>query len=44
MYVNIDKRNIEIDIIDAQEWVETIRKTAYEICNDLARDRMTVHH
>jgi len=31
-------------ITEDHEWVETIGKTAYEICNDLARDRMTVHY
>jgi hypothetical protein len=34
-----DKVKIEIDITDDDhEWVERIGKTAYEICNDPARD------
>jgi hypothetical protein len=34
MDVNVDKSKIEIDTTDDHEWVEIIRKTANEICND----------
>jgi hypothetical protein len=34
MHLSADKTKLEIDIADAQEWVERIAKTANEICND----------
>jgi hypothetical protein len=43
MHVNMDKRNIEIDIAEDHEWVERIGKTAYEICNDPARIRIKLN-
>ncbi len=39
-----DKAKIEIDITDDDhEWVERIGKTAYEICNDPARNRLKLN-
>ena len=39
-----DKEEIEIDITDDDHaWVERIGKTAYEICNDPARDRIKLN-
>jgi len=39
-----DKEEIEIDITDDDHaWVERIGKTAYEICNDPARDRVKLN-
>lgn len=39
-----DKEKIEIDITDDDhEWVERIGKTAYEICNDPARNRIKLN-
>lgn len=36
-----DKEKIEIDNTDEDhEWIDRIGKTAYEICNDPARDRI----
>lgn len=43
MHVNVDKRNIEIDITHDHEWVERIGKAAYEMCNDLARNRIKLN-
>jgi hypothetical protein len=38
MHVNVDKKNIEIDIThdhkELNEWVERVDKTANEICDD----------
>ena len=39
MHVNVDKRNIEIDITHDHEWVEE----AYEMYNDLARNRIKLN-
>jgi len=39
-----DKEEIEIDITDDDHaWVERIGKTAYETCNDPARDRIKLN-
>ncbi|MFZ0557001.1 MAG: hypothetical protein WBL67_12200 [Nitrososphaeraceae archaeon] len=43
MHVNVDKRNIEIDITHDHEWVERIGNAAYEMCNDLARNRIKLN-
>ena len=32
MHVNVDTDKIEIDVPEADEWVEHIGKTAYERC------------
>jgi hypothetical protein len=32
MHVNVDTDKIEIDVPEADEWVERIGKTAYEMC------------
>ena len=38
------REEIEIDITDDDHaWVERIGKTAYEICNDPARDRIKLN-
>jgi hypothetical protein len=34
MHVNVDTDKIEIDVPEADEWVERIGKTAYEMCNN----------
>ena len=34
MHENVDSNKIEIDIPEANEWVERIAKTAIEICKD----------
>jgi hypothetical protein len=34
MQENITAGKIEIDILEADEWVERIGKTAYEMCNN----------
>lgn len=34
MHVNIDTDKIEIDVPEADGWVERIGKTAYEMCNN----------
>jgi hypothetical protein len=34
MQENVDEGKIEIDIREADEWVERIGKTAYEVCNN----------
>lgn len=48
MHVNVDKRNIEIDITgdhkELNEWVEIIGKTANEICNDPDCNRINEQH
>ena len=44
MHVGVDKSKIEIDMSKDREWGERIGKTVYEICNDPARDNMTVHY
>ena len=43
MHVNVDKRNIEIDITHDHEWVERIGKAAYEMCNDPAHNRIKLN-
>jgi hypothetical protein len=39
-----EHNTINFSMMIMNEWIERMGKTAYEICNDLARDRMTVHH
>ena len=34
MHVNVDTDKIEIEVPEADEWVERIGKTAYEMCNN----------
>ena len=34
MHENVAEGKIEIDILEAGEWVERIGKTAYEMCNN----------
>jgi hypothetical protein len=34
MHLSPYKTKLEIDILDAQEWVERVAKTANEICDD----------
>jgi hypothetical protein len=42
--ISEDKEKIEIDIADDDlEWIERIGKTAYEICNNPARNRMKLN-
>jgi hypothetical protein len=42
--ISEDKEKIEIDITDDDlEWVERIGKTAYEICNEPARNRIKLN-
>jgi hypothetical protein len=47
MHVNVDKRNIEIDITydhkELNEWVERIGKTANEICNNPDGNRIKLN-
>jgi len=47
MHVNVDKRNIEIGIIDAHKelhgWVEIIGKTANKICDDPDYNRIKLN-
>jgi hypothetical protein len=42
MHLIVDKSKIEIVMSEDYEWVERIGKTAYEICNDPARNRIGV--
>lgn len=47
MHVNVDKTNIEIDIIDTHKelrgWVEIIGKTANKICDDPDYNRIKLN-
>jgi hypothetical protein len=47
MHVNVDKRNIEIDIThdhkELNEWIERIAKTANEICDDPDDNRIKLN-
>jgi hypothetical protein len=47
MHVNVDKKNIEIDIThdhkELNEWVEQIGKTANEICNNPYGNRIKLN-
>ena len=47
MHVNVDNRNIEIDITDAHKelhgWVEIIGKTANKICDDPDYNRIKLN-
>ena len=43
MHENVAEGKIEIDILEADEWVERIGKTAYEVCNDPARHRIKLN-
>jgi len=42
MHLIVDKSKIEIVMSEDYEWIERIGKTAYEICNDPARNRIVV--
>jgi hypothetical protein len=43
MHLNADKTKLEIEITDAQEWVERIAKTANEICDDSSGNRIKMN-
>ena len=43
MHVNVDSNKIEIDIPEANEWVERIAKTAFEICKIRQYNRIKVN-
>ena len=44
MHKSEDKEKIEIEITDDDhEWIERIGKTAYEICNEVDRNRIKLN-
>jgi spermidine synthase len=43
MHLSADKTKLEIDITDAQEWVEQIVNTTKEICNDSDSNRIKLN-
>jgi hypothetical protein len=43
MHLSADKTKLEIDITDAQEWVERIASTANEICDDSEGNRIKLN-
>lgn len=43
IHKSYDKENVEIDITDDYEWVERIAKTANEICDDPAGNRIKLN-
>ena len=43
MHLNADKTKLEIDIADAQEWVERIANMANEICNNSDSNRIKLN-